>query len=462
MTGSGKTTTCHKLLREARRPFLVIEPAKTEYREFINHFDDVVVFTVGDEMTAPLRLNPFELVEGENVSAHIDMLKATFVSSFPMEASMPQLIEEAICKIYEDTGWVFDDERLRAEEFPTLDDFLRALETIVDTKGFSERLRDDYRGSLVSRFSNLTKGTKGALLNCQRSVNFDRLLDRNVVIEMENLKSAEDKALVMGFILTRLSAAIKHRHAADKSYRHITLIEEAHRLLSKVEYGDSGSKRTAVETFTDMLAEIRKYGESLIVVDQIPNKLASEVLKNTNTKIIHRLFARDDKEAVGDTMLMDDRQKEYLSALEIGQAIVFSEGMSRPIHIQIDAATHTGGVEVSNAEVKQRFKRHFGEQYRRMELTRRFYRPLESLLSSIAEEFITSGALTSGTIFRAEQLIVELKSYEAGDDDLIVEHLAAEYSRRHGRDRLFRRRLEKFLERLIAGDDEPLDYEAYR
>ena len=125
------------------------------------------------------------------------------------------------------------------------------------------------------------------------------------------------------------------------------MIEEAHRLLSKVEYGDSGSKRTAVETFTDMLAEIRKYGESLIVVDQIPNKLASEVLKNTNTKIIHRLLARDDKEAVVDTMLMDDRQKEYLSALEIGQAIVFSEGMSRPLHIQIDAATDTGGIEVS-------------------------------------------------------------------------------------------------------------------
>ena len=121
------------------------------------------------------------------------------------------------------------------------------------------------------------------------------------------------------------------------------MIEEAHRLLSKVEYGDSGSKRTAVETFTDMLAEIRKYGESLIVVDQIPNKLASEVLKNTNTKIIHRLLARDDN----DTMLMDDRQKEYLSALEIGQAIVFSEGMSRPLHIQIDAATDTGGIEVS-------------------------------------------------------------------------------------------------------------------
>ena len=175
----------------------------------------------------------------------------------------------------------------------------------------------------------------------------------------------------MGFILARLSAVIKDEHRKNPNYQHITLIEEAHRLLAKVEYGDSGSKKTAVETFTDLLAEVRKYGEGLIVVDQIPNKLAPEVLKNTNTKIIHKILAKDDKEAVGDTMLMDDKQKEYLSALTVGNAIVFSEYTDKPVHVHIKQVSNTNEEQIDNAEVRVRFlekKEHLGGHYQYLEL----------------------------------------------------------------------------------------------
>ena len=176
-----------------------------------------------------------------------------------------------------------------------------------------------------------------------------------IILEMEELKSPEDKALFMGFILSRLSAVIKAKHKEDSSYRHLTLIEEAHRLLAKVDYGDSGSKKTAVETFTDLLAEVRKYGEGIIVVDQIPNKLASEVLKNTNTKIIHKILARDDKEAVGDTMLMNTKQKEFLSALDPGHAIVFSEDMDKPVHVYMERETDTNEDEIDDEVIKKQF-----------------------------------------------------------------------------------------------------------
>ena len=467
VTGSGKTTTCHRILKETAQNFLVIEPSTTEYRNFINspHFKNVVVFTVGDETTAPFRLNPFELVRGESVSAHADMLKATFTSSFPMEASMPQILEEAIYKIYEDKGWDIDSGRnylveCRADykisdAFPTLADFLSALKEIVDTKGFSDRLRDDYRGSLVSRFSNLTKGSKGALFNCRQSTDFEKLLDMNVVIEMENLKSAEDKALLMGFLLTRLTAVIKHRNRLNKNFKHITLIEEAHRLLSRVEFGDSGSKRTAVETFTDLLAEVRKYGESLIVVDQIPNKLAPEVLKNTNTKIIHRLFARDDKESVGDTMLMDDKQKIFLSALETGQAIVFSEGMERPIHVKIQPITDTAANAVSNEIVRERFKKFFGESHQRAELVQKFYQPARELFKKFAtEKSLTTEILELVTTFKikATHYLETLDSDVEELEEFFIENLAAEFTRRGGRDKLFNERLEKFLKLLLTED----------
>lgn len=461
VTGSGKTTTCHKILKETAQNFFVIEPSTTEYRNFINspHFKNIVVFTVGDETTAPFRLNPFELTAGESVSSHADMLKATFTSAFPMEASMPQILEEAIYKIYEDKGWDIDtgrnylvERRAESYAFPTLTDFLSALEKIVDTKGFSERLRDDYRGSLVSRFSNLTKGSKGALFNCRESTNFEKLLDLNVIIEMENLKSAEDKALLTGFILTQLTAAIKKRHRHDKNFRHITLIEEAHRLFSRVEFGDSGSKRIAVETFTDLLAEVRKYGESLIVVDQIPNKLAPEVLKNTNTKIIHRLFARDDKESVGDTMLMDDKQKAFLSALETGQAIVFSQGMERPVHIKIQPVTDTGESSVSNEVVKEHFMKFFGENHYGTELVQKFNFQTLELLKKFSAEVATQKFLSEETLKRVEEFRIKAARYLETfnlEDELpnvfFAKNLAAEIARRGGRDKIFEERLIQFL-----------------
>ena len=397
VTGSGKTTTCHRLLSNAEMPFLVIEPAKTEYRTLASNkkFGKVYVFTLGNESVAPFRINPFELIPGEVISAHIDMVKATFASAFTMEASMPQILEEAIVRCYEKKGWNLDtneNEKYEApfgddkdEAFPILSDLLAEMQNIVKMKGFGDRMQADYIGSLVSRLSNLTVGAKGRMLNCPYSLDFRFIAYNNVILEMDQLKSPEDKALLMGFILARISAVIRNEHKIDPKFRHLTLVEEAHRLLSKVEYGDSGSKKSAVESFTDLLAEVRKYGESLVVVDQIPNKLAPEVLKNTNTKIIHKILARDDKEAVGDTMLMDDKQKEYLSALKTGYAIVFSEDMEKPVHVYIERDTNTNEPDVQDELVKELFdseKKNLGDTYKDLE-TLKIYSLFKQLADNV-------------------------------------------------------------------------------
>lgn len=379
VTGSGKTNTCYILLQEADMPFMVIEPAKTEYRSLLNYHADIIVFTLGNEQVAPFRINPFEVIKGENISSHIDMVKATFTSAFPMEASMPQLLEEAIIKSYEDKGWdinsntndKYGDKAYSTEvdAFPVLSDLLAAMPVVVKEKNFGDKMGSEYIGSLVSRLSNLTKGSKGAMLDTPHSVDFRFLLKNKVIIEMEDVKSPEDKALLMGFILTKMTETIKcvFKETQKKNigkldsekiprFQHLTLIEEAHRLLTKVDYGDSGARKSAVETFADLLAEVRKYGEGLIVVDQIPNKLAPEVLKNTNTKIIHKILAKDDKEAVGDTMLMDDKQKEFLSALDVGEAVVFNEHTSKPIHIKVKEADEKDK-ETSDELLKERFEK---------------------------------------------------------------------------------------------------------
>lgn len=363
-TGSGKTTACQKILLNSGLPFLVIEPAKTEYRGIKNN--EVIAITVGDESRIPLRFNMFELMPGESISSHIDQLKATFTNAFPMEASMPMMLEEAMYLCYEKYGWNTRNSKREDEnipvpyEFPILSDMFAALNEVVDSKGFGDgRLSGDYKGSLVSRISNLTKGAKGAMLNTRQSFNFDALLDKKVIFELEAIQSQEEKSFLMGLILARLSYAIKHRFAKDKSFRHVTLIEEAHHLLSKVGFSDNGAKKNAVEMFSNMLAEVRKYGEGLIIVDQSPNKMTPEVLKNTNTKIIHRLFDQEDKDCIGNTMMMDSKQKEYLSNLEVGHAIVFSENTDKPVHIKVERSEYadTSDNDISDEVLAQRWEK---------------------------------------------------------------------------------------------------------
>ena len=348
VTGGGKTTTCQKLLLESGYDFLVIEPAKTEYRIMAeNEFPDMLVFTLGKETGAPFRLNPFEFFEGENITSRVDMIKASMEAAFDMEAAIPQLLEVAIYECYADKGWDISNNSNHLYSnpfadgvfaFPTLGDLERKIEVVVAEQGFDDRLKNEYIGSIKARLKGLTVGSKGQMLNTPRSIDFSELLNKKVVLELEYIKSASEKSLIMGFILANLSEAIrvKYNKIGKKPINHLTLIEEAHRLLSKYMPGDSLNKKQGVEMFSDMLAEVRKYGESLIISDQIPDKLTPEVLKNTNTKIVHKIFAQDDKEAIGNTMALKDEQKEHLSYLSSGRAIMMMPGLSKAIQIQID------------------------------------------------------------------------------------------------------------------------------
>jgi hypothetical protein len=200
------------------------------------------------------------------------------------------------------------------------------------------------------------------MLNTRRSMNLDQLLDKRVVIELEELKDEQDKALLMGLILTRLAECMKQRHREQPGFRHLTLVEEAHRLLSRPEPGDPGSKKMGVEMFANLLAEVRKYGEGLIIADQIPNKLVSDVIKNTNTKIVHRLFAADDRNTIGDAMGLSDEQKDFLPMLQPGETIIYCGGWHGPVRLKITETVKTNGAELGEAEIRQHGQRQLWAQ----------------------------------------------------------------------------------------------------
>lgn len=377
VTGTGKTTTCQKLLLESNLPFLVIEPAKTEYRILMNNekTKDILIFTLGNDKVAPFRLNPFEFFEGESITSRVDMLKAAMEASFDMEAAIPQIIESAMYSCYKDYGWNIDtDENEKFDNpydegvysFPTLEDLLNKVETEVTKHNFDDRLKKDYIGSITARLQGLLVGSKGQMLNTRRSIDFRELIEKKVVLEIEGIKNGTEKSLIMGFILTNLCEALRAKHNKDKHFKHITLIEEAHRLLSKYTPGDSLNKKNSVETFADMLAEVRKYGESLIIADQIPNKMTPEVLKNTNTKIVHKIFAEDDKEAIGNTISLSKEQKDFLASLPTGRAIVFSQSWTKAIQVQIEQMTNTTSDEIIDEDrLRNRVEDFYIENYKK-------------------------------------------------------------------------------------------------
>lgn len=368
VTGSGKTTTCQNILLDANLPFLVVEPAKTEYRILTKHCSDILYFTLGKQNVAPFYLNPFEIFPGEAITSRVDMLKATMEASFDMEAAIPQILESAMYLAYENKGWNIYNNTWNGKDehdidgpfadgvyaFPMLSDYLKAIDEVVSKQGFDERLKNDYLGSIRARLEGLMVGAKGLMLNTPRSINFKDLVNRKVVLELEEIRSGTEKSLIMGLILTNLVEAVKSRHREDIHFQHITLVEEAHRLFSKYMPGDSLNKKHGVEVFTDMLAEVRKYGESLIIADQIPEKMTPEILKNTNTKIVHKLFDKDDKEVIGNTMMLSDEQKGFLANLVPGRAIVFSQGFRKAVQVQVAQKQSTIGYEeIDEAQIRE-------------------------------------------------------------------------------------------------------------
>ncbi|MCG9105645.1 ATP-binding protein [Laribacter hongkongensis] len=345
VTGAGKTTTCLNLLLESGLPFLVIEPAKTEYRELAQRLPgQVAYYRPNGEDYQSLRLNPFALVrKGQRIKSHAGFLKNAFTAVFPMEASMPMMVEAAILAAYEVKGWDIDENEFLGEgdpfapasrAWPTMSEMIEALDRLIPTYGLGKEFEEKYRGSLVSRLRSLTDGTLGQVLDAPQSIDFGQLLQGRVVIELEELQGGEEKALLMALLLGGVSEAIRARHAQDPDFRQLTLIEEAHRLLSRPEPGDKAATM-AVEAFADMLAEVRKYGVGLIIADQIPAKLIPDVIKNTHCKIVHRLFAEDDRRAMGESMMMDDGQRNFLPNLATGEAIVFCGGWHGAAHAAI-------------------------------------------------------------------------------------------------------------------------------
>lgn len=347
ITGGGKTNTMKSLLSEiwGRNgvPFLVIESAKREYIELmqvenVGHspytFQNLSVFTLGNESEngVKYRLNPFEVMPGIALQTHIDYLLSTFNAAFEMYAPMPYILERAVYEVYEDRGWdLFTGANKRGlREYPTLSQLYYKIDVVTNRLGYDEEVQSNVKAALKARINSLRIGGKGAMLDVVRSIPLEQLLSTPCVFELEDIGDDDIKAFIIGILLVQLYEYRKSCGSSDK-LKGVLVFEEAHRLLKSVSAGEGNNSRAkSVEFFCNMLAEIRSFGQGIIIADQIPTKLAADTIKNTNLKIVHRTVMEDDRQCIGAAMHMTEEQMDYLSSLKRGCAAVFAEGDSRP------------------------------------------------------------------------------------------------------------------------------------
>jgi hypothetical protein len=364
-SGWGKTTTVLSMLAELWRehhvPFFAIEPTKTEYRTLLETpgFADLKVIVLGRDDIAPLRLNPLAPPPGVRREVHANTVLASLRLALPLQPPLPQLLDEAIDRTYELAGWDFDTTSDEGLTPPTMRSLLDSFEFVFAQKGYIGEAKNIGVAFCV-RLATLLRGSRGRVLDTVESVDFGDLMCRPVVVELDEITDNEDKAIFAAFLLDRIRAAARSRGSSGGHLQHLTVIEEAHRLLARsarsarYDSGDSAQSDT-VQVFCDAIAELRSYGEGFILSTQSPSDLAQAALRNTATRIVHRLEQAADRNAVLDDLDASQLDRESAARLQKGEAIARWPGRDEAELIMVRVADEVdSGRKTSNETVAER------------------------------------------------------------------------------------------------------------
>lgn len=373
-TGSGKSTTCKKVLQEVMKrdiPVMVIEPAKDDYVRWAidmnSHIEDedkrFKIYMPGatefeGTPVEDLRMNLFEPAHAEG--AMVDLLQhseitATLLNAcLPSEDVVPILIEETVYETIEkfvsEQGGSLDEGPVPPLKwYPPMLELQLNAKAIMEKKNYENRVKENFKEVLDTRFKSLRRGMRGRVLDVLKSVDYHALFNGNVIINISRFSGTKDKALIMSLLMQALYEYRASRYSVDKAYReraqnnellHLALIEEAHNLLLKPGGNQSSGspQRAAADLFGNMLSEVRSYGQGFVVVDQVPTRLIDDVIKNTNYKIVHRLTAPDDQAVMASCMALREEQKYIIPALEIGDAIICGDRDDAAVWVRIPKA----------------------------------------------------------------------------------------------------------------------------
>lgn len=344
-TGSGKSNTIYYMLDEALKQgtkFLVVEPAKGEYKNVFGTRENVFVYGTNPLISPLLRIDPFSFPDGIHVLEHMDRLIEIVNVCWPMYAAMPAVLKSAVEKAYVDCGWdlVKSVNKYNEKLFPNFSDVARNVKAIINTSEYDEENKGAYKGSLLTRLHSLCNGINGMIF-ASDEITPEELFDENVIIDLSRVGSIETKSLIMGMMVLKLQEyRMDSTNGMNMELQHITVLEEAHNLLRRTSYEQftegSNLLSKSVEMLSNAIAEMRTYGEGFIIADQAPGLMDMSVIRNTNTKIILRLPDQADRELVGRAANLNENQITELAKLPCGVAAVYQNEWIQPVLCKVN------------------------------------------------------------------------------------------------------------------------------
>lgn len=349
-TGSGKSNTIYGLIGqfiEAEIPFLVIEPAKGEYKEQFGGLKDISIYTTNSSVCEMLRINPFRFDTNIHILEHLDRLIEIFNTCWEMYAAMPAILKDAIEQSYVEKGWDLLNSQYLNEgmpAYPNFSDLIAILPGIIEKSGYSGETSSDYIGALVTRVRSLANGIYGQIFCNEYDVVDSELFDNNVIIDLSRVGSSETKSLIMGILVLRLTEyRAANAQGANSRLRHVTVLEEAHNLLKNTVKGNASAGNNviskSVEMISNSIAEMRTYGEGFIIVDQSPTAVDETAIKNTNTKIVMRLPDAEDCRQIGHALALRESQIAEIPKLVRGVAVVMQNNWQESVLTQMSKAS---------------------------------------------------------------------------------------------------------------------------
>lgn len=347
--GSGKTYTMLHMVTELHKnkiPFMVMEPAKKEYRAIYNYGKemlDIMLFSPHMNTLFPLHVNMMEFPEGITLSEHINVLMNVFESTFELGGPVYNLLDKSIGLAYEKYGWNEYNENDGSKEYPCLEELRDIFTDQVEKTTYNGNFKGDLKSFLNVRLEGLMRRDAGEVFNVKKStIKPEDWISKSSIIEMEDMgeKNRNFLTLLLCNYIREELKIIKKKNAddANKNPNHVIFIEEAHNVIANTAE-QSGSninpKISATKFIVDMLAEVRALRESIVIADQLPSSMAQEVMKNTGLKIALRMSSQDEREYISSTISASPVQIDNLSRYEKGKSLVFFEKMEKAMEVQI-------------------------------------------------------------------------------------------------------------------------------
>lgn len=364
--GSGKSTflvgLMDRLWKMHHVPFLVIEPAKTEYRALIDSIAEVQIFSPGKNNVAPYIINPFIPPKGVSLEVYKSIVKSAISVAFEMWTPLDQLFDETLNICYSDCGWLDDNTIEDGRRVFTLSEFIETYRKVVNSKGYTGEYKKQIETAGVMRLQGLLEQNINIFDN-QNTVSIEDILTKPTVIELSNVRDIKQKSFIIALLLNNIYAYVEANLKNDGELKNVILLEEAHVLLNgdniSTAKEDSSANAAAVKLLGGMLAEIRSRGVGIVIADQSPRKVSSDVISNTNIKVMFRLVEASDKTIVMNSTTMTQLQFDRLSKLRTGKALVYFDKLDDTEEVQLDDYRLNNNITTDLSDATVKAKMHY-------------------------------------------------------------------------------------------------------